>query len=90
MGPKWGESVIFKNLKWYNIVCMYKNYQLTFFLVLIGKFDQKSNFQPLLAWISPYKSWWAKQGENEIFKSDKGYYIVSMYKYCQLTLFLVL
>jgi len=30
---------------------MYNHIQLTLFIVLIGKFDQKSNFRPLLAWI---------------------------------------
>jgi len=29
----------------YYIFSMYKYYQLTLFLFLIGKFDQKSNFQ---------------------------------------------
>jgi len=29
---------------------MYKYYQLTLFLVFIGNFDQKSNFQPQLAY----------------------------------------
>jgi len=41
---------------------MYKYYQLTLFLVLIGKFDQKLNFQPRLAWIRSYKS---RMGLNE-------------------------
>jgi len=31
--------------EWYYIISMYKSYLLTFFLILIGKFDQKSNFQ---------------------------------------------
>jgi len=35
---------------------MYNYIQLTLFLVLIEKFDQKSNFRPWLAWIRPYKS----------------------------------
>jgi len=35
---------------------MYKYYQLTLFLSLIGKFDQKSNFYPRLARNKPYKS----------------------------------
>jgi len=39
----------------YYIVTMYKYYQLTLFLVLIGKFDQKPNFQPRLASTRPYK-----------------------------------
>ena len=43
IGPKWGENVIFKNLKWHNIVSKYY-YKLTLFLVLIGKFNQKSKF----------------------------------------------
>jgi len=38
--------VIFKSEEWYYIVSMYKYYQVTLFLVLIQKFDQKSNFQP--------------------------------------------
>ena len=43
-----GEKRDFHDLKLYYIVSMYKYYQLTFFLVLIGKFDQKSNSQPLI------------------------------------------
>jgi len=39
-----GENVIFKNHERYYIVSIYKYYQLTLFLVLIGKFDQKINF----------------------------------------------
>jgi len=44
-----GEKFIFMNCGWYYIVSMYKYYQLTLFLVLIGKYDQKSNLQPRLA-----------------------------------------
>ena len=72
---------------------MYKSYQLvvTFLLVLIEKLNQKSNFQPWLAWTRSYKSRIGpKQGENIVFKSREWYYIVSMYKYYQLNLFLVL
>jgi len=49
--------MVFKSREWYYIVSMYKYYQLSLFLFLIRKFDQKSNFQPRLAWIRPYKSW---------------------------------
>jgi len=38
--------MIFKSREWYYIVSMCKHYQLTLFLVIIGKFDQKSNFKP--------------------------------------------
>jgi len=38
--------MIFKSRKGYYIVSVYKYYRLTLFLVLIGKFDQKPNFQP--------------------------------------------
>jgi len=38
--------MIFKSQEGYYIVSMYKYYQVTLFLVLIQKFDQKSNFQP--------------------------------------------
>jgi len=51
---------------------MYKSYQLvvTFLLVLIEKFNQKSNFQSWLVWTKPYKSRIGpKQKENIIFKS---------------------
>jgi len=52
----------------------YKYYQLTFFLVLIEKIDQKSNFQPQLVWTRPYKSQiGSKRGENAIFKSREFY-----------------
>jgi len=49
--PKQGENVIFKSREWYYIVSMYKYYYLTLFLVLNGKFDQKSNFHHQLAWL---------------------------------------
>ena len=53
---------------------MYKYYQLTFFLVLIEKIDQKSNFQPQLVWTRPYKSQiGSKQGENMVFESRESY-----------------
>jgi len=39
------KNVIFKSQEWYYIVSIYKYYQVTLFLVLIQKFDQKSNFQ---------------------------------------------
>jgi len=35
---------------------MYNDYKITLFQILIGKFDQKSNFQPWLVWTWPYKS----------------------------------
>jgi len=38
--------VIFKCRKWYYIVFMYKYYSINLFLILIGKFDQKSTFIP--------------------------------------------
>ena len=67
---------------------MYKYYQLNLFLVLTGKFDQKSNFHPQMAWSKPYKSKIGpKQGENFILKSQEWYYIIFMYKY-QLTFIL--
>jgi len=50
-------------------------------------FCQSSNFQPRLAWSRLYKS---QVGKNMILKSRETYYIFSMYKYYQFTLFLVL
>jgi len=38
--------MVLKSRERYYIISIYKYYQLTLFLVLIGKFDQKSNFQP--------------------------------------------
>jgi len=73
--------------EWYYAVSRYKYFQLILFLVFIGKFDQKSNFQPN----------WSKRGLiraeyslNVVFKSRDRDYIVSMYNYYHLTLFLVL
>jgi len=43
------------------------------FLVLIEKFDQKSNFQPWLAWLGLMNWIWLKRRENEIFKSREQY-----------------
>jgi len=54
-----------------------------FVLVLIRKFNQKSIFQLLLAWLNqaltePEK---ALSGENMIFQYLRVYYIVSIYNY---------
>jgi len=35
---------------------MYKYFQLSLFQELIRKFDQKSNFQPWLAWIGLFRA----------------------------------
>ena len=60
---------------------MYNYYKLTLFLVLIGKFDQKSNVHSRLA-EQPYKSQIRpKRGENVVFKSREWYYIISIHKY---------
>ena len=48
-----GENIVLKRRELYYIVTVYKYYQLTLFLVLIGKFDQKPNFQP---WFSLNKA----------------------------------
>jgi len=43
---------------------------INFVLVLIGKFDQKSNFHPRLDWTRLYKSRKGpKHGEKVVFKS---------------------
>jgi len=74
IGPKRGENVVIKIWLWYYALSMYKYYQLTFFLVLIEKIDQKSNFLLKLVWIWPYKSQiGSKRGENVIFESDESY-----------------
>jgi len=54
-----GENLIFTNCGWCYIVSMYKNYQLTLFLVLIGKFNQKSNLQPRWPELGHIKAEWA-------------------------------
>ena len=70
---------------------MHSYFQLNLFLVSIEKFDQNSNVHLWLAWAKPYKSRIRpKQGENLVVNSYELYYIVSMYKYYQLTLLLVL
>jgi len=46
-GPNMEKTWFLKSWNWYYIVSMYKYYKLTLFLVLIGKFDQKSNFSPI-------------------------------------------
>jgi len=51
--------MIFKNREWYYIVSIYKYYQLTLFLVLIGKFDQKSYFQPRWPELGLIRAKWA-------------------------------
>ena len=73
MGRKRGENVVIKIRLWYTL-SMYKYYQLTFFLILIEKIDQKSNFQPQLVWTRPYKSQiGSKLGENMVFGSRESY-----------------
>ena len=91
VGPKRIENMVLNSRKSYYIVSMYKYYQLTIFLILIGNFDQKLNFQPRLVWTRPYKSRIGlKRGENLIFKSREWYYIVSMYNLRLVNLFLIL
>jgi len=46
---KRGENVVFKGHGWYYTISIYKNCQLTFFLVVLKKFNQKSKFYPQLA-----------------------------------------
>jgi len=45
--------MVLKIREYHYIVSMYSYIQLTLFLVLIGKFDQKLNFRPWLAWTGP-------------------------------------
>jgi len=40
--------MVLKSREWYYIISMNKYYQLTLFLGLIRKFNQKSNFQTRL------------------------------------------
>jgi len=56
----------------------------------LGSLTKIQNLSPIgLNW--PYKSRIGpKGGENEVLKSREWYYIVSMHKYYQLTLFLIL
>ena len=63
----------------YYIAFMYKYYQLTLILILIGKFDQSQKFQPQLARTRPYKSRIAPNlRENMLFQSQEWYYIISI------------
>ena len=73
IGPKLGENIVIKIRLWYYTLSIYKYYQLTFFLILIEKIDQKSNFQPQLVWTRPYKSQiGSKREENVIFESRES------------------
>jgi len=49
IGPKRRENIDLKSQEWYYIVSIYNYYQLILFVVLIEKFNQKSNFRPQLA-----------------------------------------
>jgi len=40
------EKVVLKSREQYYIVFIYNYFKLTLFLVLIGKFDKKTNFRP--------------------------------------------
>ena len=91
VGPAYGRKCDYQESGVYYKVFMYNYHQLTLFLVLIWKFDQKSSFHPQLAWSRPYKSQIGpKRRENMIFHSWEWCYIVSIYKYYQLNLFLLL
>ena len=48
---------------------MYNYYKLNLFLVVIGKFDPKSNFQPDWPELGLIRADRAKMGENMSFKS---------------------
>jgi len=83
--------MIFKSKEWYYLVSLYNYFQLNLFLVLSRKFDRRSNFHSRLAKTKPYtRRIGPKRVENEVPKSREWYYIVSMHKYYQLSLFLVL
>jgi len=41
-----GKNVVLKSREQYYIVFIFNYFQLTLFLVLIGKFDRKANIQP--------------------------------------------
>jgi len=65
--------MVIKGREWYYISSMYKYYKLTLFLVLIGKFDKKSNFHPRLTRTKPYESRIApKRGENMVLRAGSG------------------
>jgi len=52
---------------------MYKYYQLNLFLVLTGKFDQKSNFHPRMAWSRPYRAKYGQNREKTLFsRAESG------------------
>ena len=72
MGSKLGENIVFQKTGAV-LHSFYVNYYwLNLFLVLIRKFDQKSNFQPWLAWTGAYNSRIGnKRGENIVFKSPE-------------------
>jgi len=58
---------------------MYKYYQLNLFLVLIGKFDPKPNFQPFwrkLVLLEPNKEQtWGKRGSQELGVVLHSFYV---------------
>ena len=90
IGLKREENMVFRGCEFYYTVSIYNYYYLSLFLALIRKFEQKSILKPRLAWTKPHKNRIGlKQEKNLIFKSREWYYIVSMYKYYQLTLFRV-
>jgi len=66
---KRGEKVVLKSQEWYYIVSVHKYYRLTYFLVLIGMFDQKSKFLSDWLELGLIRQIRPKWAENIVFKS---------------------
>ena len=72
-----GKNVVLKSRDRYDIVSIYKYYQLTLFLVLIGSVTKSQTFGP--DWPKPGLNR-AQTGKNVVLKSRDLYDIVSTYK----------
>ena len=81
--------MVLKRQEWYYIVSIYKYYQVTLFLVLIQKFDRKSNFQPDWPELGLIRFDQYPDREKFFLKRREWWYVVSMYKHFELTLYLI-
>jgi len=66
------ENVVLKSRELYYVVSIYNYYQLTLFLVLIGKFDQKSNFIPNWPELGHIRAEKGSNGEKTWFSRAEG------------------
>ena len=90
MGPNRQKNMALKSREWYYIVSMYKYNQLALFVVLNGKFNQKSNSQPNWPELGVIRAELGITWGKHDFQKMRAVLQVYMYNYYKLTLFQVL